>query len=129
MTEYAILFYDRMVPDFTVEELQEKAAAARAVIQEMTDAGVFVFTGGLDNAAPIFGVDATGGTPVFTDGPLVEAKEYFGGICVVNVADQAEARMWAGKVAVACGWPQQVHQFHPRFRFDQSDAPLVEVAK
>jgi hypothetical protein len=27
---------------------------------------------------------------------------------VVSVADEAEARMWAGRVAEACGWPQEV---------------------
>jgi hypothetical protein len=29
----------------------------------------------------------------------------------VDVADEEAARSWAGKVAVACGWPQEVHRF------------------
>jgi hypothetical protein len=64
---------------------------------------VFIFTGGLDDAAPVFSVDASSGTPLFTDGPFVETKEHLGGFAVVDVADEEAARMWAGKIAVACG--------------------------
>ena len=48
---------------------------------------------------------------MFTDGPFVESKEHLGGFAVVDVADEEAARLWAGKVAVACGWPQEVHRF------------------
>jgi hypothetical protein len=48
---------------------------------------------------------------VFTDGPFAETKEHLGGICIVDVADEEQARHWAGKVATACGWPQEVHVF------------------
>ena len=111
MTQYLIAFNDTWVPDHTVEELREKAKAARAVVAEMKDAGVFVFTGGLDDAAPVFSVDASSGTPLFTDGPFVESKEHLGGFAVVDVADEEAARQWAGKIAVACGWPQEVRRF------------------
>jgi hypothetical protein len=48
---------------------------------------------------------------VFTDGPYVESKEHLGGFAVVDVADEEAARLWAGKIAVACGWPQEVRRF------------------
>jgi hypothetical protein len=51
---------------------------------------------------------------VFTDGPYVETKEYLGGLTVVDVADEDAARMWAGKIAEACGWPQEVRRFKPQ---------------
>jgi hypothetical protein len=111
MTEYLIVFNDEWVPDHTVEELRGKSAAVRALVAEMKAAGVFVFTGGLDSDAPVFSVDASSGAPVFTDGPYVESKEHLGGFAVVDVADEEAARSWAGKVAVACGWPQEVHRF------------------
>jgi hypothetical protein len=111
MTEYLIAFNDEWVPDHTVEELREKSKATRALIAEMKAAGVFIFTGGLDVAAPVFSVDASSGTPVFTDGPFTETKEHLGGFAVVDVADEEEARLWAGKIAVACGWPQEVRPF------------------
>jgi hypothetical protein len=71
----------------------------------------YSFTGGLDDAAPVFSVDASSGTPLFTDGPFIESKEHLGGFAVVDVADEEAARPWAGKIAVACGWPQEVRRF------------------
>jgi hypothetical protein len=32
---------------------------------------------------------------------------------VVDVADEQAARQWAGKLAEACGWPQEVRRFKP----------------
>jgi len=111
MAEYLIAFNDEWVPDTTIEELREKGKAVRALVAEMKAAGIFVFTGGLDDAAPVFSVDASSGTPLFTDGPFVESKEHLGGFAVVDVPDEEQARFWAGKIAVACGWPQEVHRF------------------
>jgi hypothetical protein len=111
MTEYLIAFNGEWVPDHTVEELREKSRAVRALVTEMKAAGVFIFTGGLDDAAPVFSVDASSGTPLFTDGPFIESKEHLGGFAVVDVADEEAARLWAGKIAVACGWPQEVRRF------------------
>jgi hypothetical protein len=66
----------------------------------MKTAGVLIFTGGLDDAAPVFSVDASSGTPLFTDGPYIETMEHLGGFAVVDVADEEAARLWAGKLAV-----------------------------
>jgi len=112
MTQYLIAFNDEWVPDHTAGELHEKARATRALVAEMKDAGVFIFTGGLDDAAPVFSVDASSGTPLFTDGPFIESKEHLGGFAVVDVADEQAARLWAGKIAVACGWPLEVRRFN-----------------
>ncbi|GAA2813236.1 YciI family protein [Kitasatospora paracochleata] len=111
MPEYLIAFNDEWVPDHTGEELREKAAVVRALVAEMKAAGVLVFTGGVDDAAPVFSVDASSGTPVFTDGPFAETDEHLGGFAVVDVADEEAARLWAGRIAVACGWPQEVRRF------------------
>jgi hypothetical protein len=111
MTEYLIAFNDKWVPDHTVEELREKSETVRTLVGEMKAAGVLIFTGGLDDAAPVFSVDASSGTPLFTDGPYVETKEHLGGFAVVEVANEEAARVWAGRIAVACGWPQEVRRF------------------
>jgi hypothetical protein len=110
VTEFLIAFNDEWVPDYTEEEMAERFEAVKALRSEMKDAGVLIFTGGLDDS-PAFSVDASSGTPTFTDGPFVETKEHLGGLAVVDVADEEEARLWAGKVAVACGWPQEVRRF------------------
>jgi hypothetical protein len=111
MAEYLIAFNDEWVPDHTVEELREKSKALRPLVAEMKAAGVLIFTGGLDDAAPVFSVDASSGSPLFTDGPFVETGEHLGGLAVVDVADEQAARLWAGRIAVACGWPQEVRRF------------------
>jgi hypothetical protein len=118
MALYLIAFNDEWVPEFTPEEFREAGIAARALIAEMTDAGVFVFSdGGLDASTVVCSVDPGSGSPVFTDGPFTETKEHLGGFAVVEVADDAAARYWAGRIAVAVGWPQEVHRFpHARER-------------
>ncbi|HET6168378.1 MAG TPA: YciI family protein [Marmoricola sp.] len=111
MPEYLVAFQDEWVPELTDEELLERSRALRPLLSEMRAAGVLVFTGGLDTESPVFSVDATSGEPVFTDGPYVETKEHLGGFAVIDVPDEAAARQWAGRIAQACGWPQQVHRF------------------
>lgn len=119
MTEYLIAFQQEWVPDYSEDDFRAIGAAVRELRDEMRAAGVLIFTGGLDDDAPVFSVDAGSGTPLFTDGPYMESKEHLGGIAVVDVADEAAARHWAGRIAAACRWPQEVH----RFRVVSSAAP------
>jgi hypothetical protein len=111
MTEYLIAFNNEWVPELTDEDLRKASEAVSALRAEMTAAGVLVFLGGLDDTGALFSVDASSGTPLFTDGPFTETKEHLGGFTIVDVADEEAARMWAGKAAVACGWPQEVRRF------------------
>jgi hypothetical protein len=111
MAEYLIAFNQEWVPDLTEDDFVRAGKDVRALRSEMEAAGVLIFTGGLDDEAPVVGVDASSGTPVFTDGPYVETKEHLGGFAVVDVPDEETARFWAGKIAVACGWPQQISRF------------------
>jgi hypothetical protein len=111
MTEYLIAFNDEWVPDLTDDDLREASKRVSALRAEMKDAGVLIFTGGLDDEAPVFSVDPSGDTPLITDGPYAETKEQLGGFAVVDVSDEEAARLWAGKIAVACGWPQEVRRF------------------
>jgi hypothetical protein len=110
VTEFLIAFNHEWVPDYTEEQMAERFTAVTALRSQMEDAGVLVYTGGLDDS-PAFSVDASSGTPLFTDGPFAEAKEHLGGLAVVDVADEEQARLWAGRIAVACGWPQEVRRF------------------
>ena len=115
MPQYLIAFNDEWVLDLTAEEVRERGASGRAVIEEMKAADVFVFTdGGLDASTLVCSVDASSGSPVFSDGPFVETKEHLGGFAVVDVPGDADARYWAGRIAVAVGWPQEVHRFPSR---------------
>ncbi|PYC66702.1 hypothetical protein C7C45_24015 [Micromonospora arborensis] len=113
MTEYLITFNDEWVPPHTAEQIREKSTAGRAVIEEMRADGVLIFSnGGLDRSTALCSVESVDGEPVFTDGPYVETKEHLGGFAVVDVPDDAAARYWAGRLATALDWPQEVHRFH-----------------
>ena len=115
MTEYLIYFNQQWVGDHTEEWFRGRGPLAMAVLDEMKAAGAYVFAGGLEEEVDTaFSADATSGTLTFTDGPFVETKEWLGGFCVVSVPDDEEAKVWAGKVAVGCGWPQEVRRFKPQ---------------
>jgi hypothetical protein len=111
MPEYLIAFNAEWVPDLSEEEILERAHTTGELTAEMKAAGVWVFGGGLDEDSLVDGVDLVDGRPVLLDGPYAETKEHLGGFCVVRVPDDETARAWAARVAVACGWPQQVHRF------------------
>jgi hypothetical protein len=113
MAEYLIYFNQQWVGDHTEEWFRGRGPLARAVVDEIEEAGECVFAGGLVEDGPVFSADATSGELLFTDGPFVETKEWLGGLTIVDVADEARARMWAGKIAEACGWPQEVRRFGP----------------
>jgi hypothetical protein len=115
VTEYLIYFNQQWVGDHTEEWFRGRGPLAMAVLDEMKAAGVYVFAGGLEEETDTaFSADATSGTLMFTDGPFVETKEYLGGLTIVDVADEETARMWAGRIAQACGWPQEVRRFKPQ---------------
>jgi hypothetical protein len=115
MTEYLIYFNQQWVGEHTEEWFRQRGPLAMAVVDEMKAAGVYVFAGGLEEEVDTaFIADATTGALVITDGPFVESEEWLGGLTVVDVADGDAAKMWAGKIAEACGWPQEVRRFKPR---------------
>jgi hypothetical protein len=114
MTEYLIYFNQQWVGDHSEEWFRGRGPLARAVVEEIKAAGEYVFAGGLEEELDrAFSADATSGELTITDGPYVETKEYLGGFTVVRVDDEERARFWAGKIAEACGWPQEVRPFKP----------------
>jgi hypothetical protein len=110
--KYLIAFNDEWVPLHTADELRAKSEASRALLEEMKEAGIFLYAdGGIDASTAVCSVVSENGQPVFTDGPFVESKEHLGGFTVVEVQDDDAARYWAGRLAVALDWPQEVHRF------------------
>jgi hypothetical protein len=107
--KYLISFDDGAMT-FPEEELPDVAEAAQAVVQEATDAAVWVFGGGL-KVHEEASVVATDGT--VTDGPYPESKQYLGGFGVVDVPSREEALEWAAKIGVACRCAQEVREFMP----------------
>jgi hypothetical protein len=111
MTEYLLYFNQQWVGDHTQEWINSRGPLAKAAVEEMKAAGVYVFAGGLEVDGPVYSVDPTGDEALITDGPYVESKEFLGGFTVVNVPDDETAKFWAGKIAEACGWPHEIRRF------------------
>ncbi len=111
MAEYLIYFNQQWVGEHTAQWFRSRGPLAMAVVEEMKAAGVYVFAGGLEEGAPVYSADATSGSVLVTDGPYAETKEFLGGLTVVDVPDDETAARWAGRVAEACGWPQEVRRF------------------
>ena len=119
MAEYLIYFNQQWVGDHTEEWFRGRGPLAMEVIADLKAAGEFVFAGGLDEETDTaFSADATSGSLTFTDGPYAETKEFLGGLTIVDVADEETARKWAGRIAEACGWPQEVRRFKSMPRRD-----------
>ena len=115
MAEYLIYFNQQWVGEHTEEWFRGRGPLAMAVVEEMKATGVYVFAGGLEeDPDAAFSADATSGTLQFRSGPYVATPQFLGGFTVVDVPDDEAARMWAGKLAVACGWPQEVRRFGPQ---------------
>jgi hypothetical protein len=107
MTQYLISFPSAAM-DVTEEELPEVSAAAHAVIREAKDAGVFVFTGGLDDdVAPVL----VAGDGTVSDETYPETAGLDGGFAVIDVPTREAALEWAAKIAVACRCSQEVREF------------------
>jgi hypothetical protein len=109
MTQYLISFDDGAMDHIPDEDMPDVSKAGLAVVQEAKDAGVFVFTGGLDSQRAT--IVATDGT--VTDGPYPETKEVIGGLFIVDVSSREEALKWAAKTAVACRCAAEVREFLP----------------
>lgn len=115
MTEYLLYFNQQWVGEHTPEWFGGRGPLARAVTEEMKEAGVYVFAGGLEEEdGPVYSADPTSGTVLVTDGPYVETKEFLGGFAIVDVPDDETATRWAAKIAEACGWPHEVRRFKPQ---------------
>ncbi|MFN8172882.1 MAG: YciI family protein [Candidatus Nanopelagicales bacterium] len=98
-------------PYSSEEEMQQAFADTGRVNEEMQAAGVWVFAGGLMPASTASVVRVKDGPLHHTDGPYLEAKEHIGGFWILEVADEAEARAWAEKGAVACRGDVEIRPF------------------
>ncbi len=129
MSEYLIFFNDEWVTETTDEGWQQRARDARAVVEEMRSAGVLIFSGGLDNHGRVFHAEPGNGTAIITDGPYAETKEVIGGFAAIDVPDESAARYWAGRIAMACDWPQEVRIFRTPDQIPTPDADRAAAAR
>lgn len=111
MAQYLIYFNQSWVGEHTAEWFASRGPLANAVVEEIKAAGAYVFAAGVDpDLANAAHADATSGALHVAAEPYSAAGDRIGGLTVVDVADEAAARQWAGRLAEACGWPQEVRQ-------------------
>jgi hypothetical protein len=90
------------------EDMRAVGDAAHAVIREAKAAGVYVFSGGINEAvAPA--MVASDGT--FTNQTYPQTKEFDGGFCVLELPSHEAAVQWAAKLAKACRCSQELREF------------------
>ncbi len=108
MSNYIIYFNQQWVGDHPAEWYEPRGPLARAVVAEMKKAGVLVFAGGLEEEIEMaFGSDDNG----VISGPITTTGEFLGGLTIISVPTDEEAKMWGAKVGKACGWPQEIRKF------------------
>jgi hypothetical protein len=112
MTQYLLSVHHDYGTEFPpVEELQPMFEAVDRFNKKLQAEGAWVFAGGLTAVEQATTVDNTGDTPIVTDGPYAESKEYLGGFWVIEAADLDAALRWAKEGSKACAGKVEVRPF------------------
>ena len=93
-------------------ELEAIMKNVEAFHQELVAAGAWVFGGGLEAQDTATVIRPKDGELLLTDGPFAEAKEYLGGLTIVDAPDLDAALEWGRKAARATTLPSEVRPFH-----------------
>ncbi len=107
MTKYLISFPASAL-DVPADELAAVGEAARNVIREAKDVGVYVFAGGINEGVKPLMVAADGAG---TNETYRQTKEFDGGFCVLELPSREAAIQWAAKIAGACRCSQELREF------------------
>jgi hypothetical protein len=119
MTQYLLALYRADNERRSPEQTRQVWADVNALGDRLTEAGAFVFQGGLIPAESATVVRQSGGDFLITDGPYTETKEHLAGFWIINAGDLDEALEWAKLTTVAQQRPIEVRPF---FDGDLDDA-------
>jgi hypothetical protein len=119
MTQYLLALYRDYAVAIPPEQSRQGWADVNALGDRLTEAGAFVFQGGLLPAESATVVRQSGGDFLITDGPHTETKEHLAGFWIINAADLDEALEWAKLTTVAQQRPIEVR---PLFDGNLDDA-------
>jgi hypothetical protein len=113
MTQYLIAIYRPDDYDSSVEEDEKMDRDIEALNNEMNDAGVRIFVGGLRDTTEAKSLQIqSNGELIITDGPYLNNKEHVGGFWVLEAAELEEALIWGRRAAVACRAPVEIRPFY-----------------
>jgi hypothetical protein len=108
MTRFLISFPGVAMSHIPIEDFPEVGEAAHAVVRDAKDAGIYVFSGGLDEEVnPVM----VAGDGTVTAGTYPQTEEFTGGFTVIDVPSREEALEWAARIATACRCAQEVREF------------------
>src|ERR1700730_3525064 len=102
MTQYLLALYRDYAVAISPERSQQVWAGVNSLGDRMTDAGAFVFKGGMQGgpeSATV--VRQSGGDFLMTDWPYTETKEHLAGFWIINGAGRDEAVEWGNLAAAA----------------------------
>lgn len=107
MAKYLISFPGSAM-NVAEEDTAAVGEAARAVIREAKNSGVYVFGGGINNdvAPRLVAADGTVTNEIYP-----QTKEFDGGFCVLELPSREAAIQWAAKIAKACRCSQELREF------------------
>ncbi|MET8909025.1 YciI family protein [Micromonospora sp. NPDC004551] len=94
------------------EEIAAHFQAMQALQEELTATGELVTAFGLSEPARALTVDTRGGTPVVSDGPYAETKEFLAGFGIIDVASHDRAVELAGRFAEAVSTRVELRPVH-----------------
>jgi len=93
-------------------EFLEKVMTDLSVFnKEITDAGGWVYTGGLDDAGKATVFKLAGDEVVSTEGPYTPGTEHLGGFWIVDAPDIDTALGWGRHATALTGLPTEVRAF------------------
>jgi hypothetical protein len=112
MTQYLLTVIQPQGAPPAPEALAKIMQNVEALHDEIKAAGAWVFSGGLHAPSTATVMRMQDGEVLMTDGPFVEAKEYIGGILIVDAPDLDSALKWGRKAVIATTLPIEVRPFH-----------------
>ena len=90
----------------------DEEAAIDVFNDRLVAEGHWVFAGGLASPTATTVVDGRRDTPVFTDGPFLESKEYLAGFWVLEAPDLDVALKLAAEGSKVCNRKLELRPFH-----------------
>lgn len=112
MTVHGPADLDEALGGYPSEEARDEAfAATERFNEQLREDGHWVFAGGLTSPSTAKVVDGQGESPVVTDGPYLESKEYLAGFWVVEAPDLDTALRLAAEGSAACRGKVEVRAF------------------
>jgi hypothetical protein len=109
--QYLVSVIDDETRTIPAEEDAAEKAATGAFNERLKAEGHWVFAAGLDSPSTATVIDNRDGAAVFTDGPFLESKEYFGGFFIIEAPDLDVALKLAAEGSKVCNRKVEVRPF------------------